>query len=114
VLASRLLALEAVVSRLARPVAAIHLLHHELLDPLPLERVAPGAEASAHVRGEAHVLARSHDRREVPHALEQAYLQERDAVELQEVDCDEDLAWRGPADEGVVHFSGLEIRLVAG
>src|SRR6185503_8157814 len=82
---------EPVVGGAARSVCAVPILEHDAAEALYDQGLPPGAESACDVRRQAHVHARHEQALEVPFALQQGDLQERLAIDLEQVEGREDL-----------------------
>src|SRR6185295_11864926 len=82
---------EPVVGGAARSVRAVPILEYDAAESLHDQGLAPGAETACHVRRQAHVHAGHEQALEMPFALQKGNLQERLAIDLEQVEGREDL-----------------------
>jgi len=104
---------EPVVGGAARSVRAVPVLEYDATEALHDQCLAPGAEATCHVRRQADVDAGDQQALEMPFALEQRDLQERLAIDLEQVEGREDLPRARVARERVAIWVELELRFIA-
>src|SRR5438093_11767048 len=82
------------------------------MEPLRDERLAPRAQAAGDERCEAHIDARYQETLEVSLAFEQWDLEQRLAVDLEQIECCEDLPGARFPHEGIAVRIELELRLI--
>src|SRR2546427_5380222 len=104
---------EPIVVRPAGRVDAIPVLQHDAPETLRHECLAPRAQPAGHVRREADVPGLREDALEVTPSLEERDLEERLAVDLEEIERGEDAPPSGRSRERIALLVHLEVRLVA-
>src|SRR6266550_821255 len=103
---------EPIIRRLAGRVRAVPILEHDAAEPLRLERFTPGTQAPRDIRGQPDIGTGGEDAFEMPPPLEERYLEERLAIDLEEVEGREDLAATELSRVRVSVLVDLEIALV--
>src|SRR6266550_4755609 len=103
---------EPIIGRLAGRVRAVPILEHDAAEPLRLERFTPGTQAPRDIRGQPDIGTGGEDAFEMPPPLEERYLEERLAIDLEEVEGREDLAATELSRVRVSVLVDLEIALV--
>src|SRR5712691_5438780 len=83
---------EPVLGLAASSVGAVPILQHDSPESLLRERVAPRAQASRYVRREPDVEAGREDALEVASALEERHVEQRFAIDLEQIERREDAA----------------------
>src|SRR3989442_3562934 len=104
---------EPIVVRPAGRVDAIPVFQHDAPETLRHECLAPRAQPAGHVRREADIPGLREDALEVTPSLEERDLEERLAVDLEEIERGEDAPPSGRSRERIALLVHLEVRLVA-
>src|SRR2546428_4911670 len=103
---------EPVLGLAASSVGAVPVLEHDTAESLLRERVAPRAQASRYIWREPHVEAGRQHAFEVPPALEQRYVEQRLAIDFEQIERREDAARSRRARHRVALGVHLELRFV--